>query len=252
MKNKERFYIDTEGNDDKAYREAMQHACKLADKDPEIKKVILLALSKQNTGWLDRLYGDNVVKRLFKGLTFENCKPLFKIETIKTYRDSYKPSEIVITLGLDESDIFKIEDYISVKSIIAIPWLPDRLQKWIKTWNPTELRGKTSATTFPEPSCIVKKAFEELTSSINMSTGISHPSDERHAKTTVLALHKYEPSLDPDIVGAYLVSKLRWETDHAQEIERLIKTLNDGKHFQGGDRTGLQYPYKRWKEECKS
>ena len=35
---KQRFYIATSGNDDEAYREAMQYACKLADKDPEIKE----------------------------------------------------------------------------------------------------------------------------------------------------------------------------------------------------------------------
>ena len=49
---KQRFFIATSGNDDEAYREAMQYACKLADNDPEIKRVVLLVLTKQNTGWL--------------------------------------------------------------------------------------------------------------------------------------------------------------------------------------------------------
>lgn len=250
---KDRFYIDTKGNDDEAYREAIREACNLADKNSEIKKVILLAASKRNTGWLDRLFGDKVVKQLFAGTTFKDCKPVFKIETVKTYRDSFTPSEIVITLGLDADDVFKIDDFHSIKAIIAIPWLPERLQKWIQTWNPTELRGKMSAVAaFPEPSCIVKKAMEELTDSINMSTGITHPSDERLAKTTILALHKYEPELKADIVGAYLVKELRWNTNYAQEIEKLINTLNSGKYFQGGDRTGLQHYYKGWKEKCKA
>ena len=34
-----KFYIDTEANDDDAYKLAMQFACKLAKKDSSIKKI---------------------------------------------------------------------------------------------------------------------------------------------------------------------------------------------------------------------
>ena len=234
------------------YREAMQFACRLADEDTEIKKVILLAASKKNTDWLDRLYGAKVVKQLFAGTVFENCKPIFKIETTQTYRDNSSPSEIVITLGLDADDLLKIDDYYSVKAIIAIPWLKKNTGKWLQTWSPKELRGKQPAIKgFANPSCIVIKALEELTGLINMSTGIRHPSDEREAKTTILALHKYEPQLNGDFVAAYLVRELNWESESANEMKEFINTLNDGKYFKGGDRTGLKDYYKRWKEECK-
>lgn len=248
---KERFYIDTEGNDDEAYREAMLFACKKAAEDDEIKRVVILVHTKQNTGWFERIFGREIEKQLFKGTTFKDCKPIFKFETKKTYNDNFKPSEIVITCGLDAEDVLKIDDFYSVKVIIAIPWLRDRLQKWVQTWNPTELRGNQNAVVaYPEPSCIVKKAMEELSSDINMSTGITHPSDEEEAKTFILSLHKYEPSLDPNVVGSYLVRELGWDTDDAKDVEKLINTLNAGKHFQGGRRTGLQQHYKRWKEEC--
>lgn len=230
----------------------MQFACKLADEDSEIKKVILLAASKKNTGWLDRLYGAKVVKQLFGGKTFKSCKPVFKIETTQTYKDKYTPSEIVITLGLDAADLFKVDDYYSVKGIIAIPWLKKHTEKWVQTWSPKELRGnQTASKGFPNPSCIVIKAIKELTESLNMSTGIRHPSDERNAKTIILALHKYEPELDSDIVASYLVRELNWESEPANEMKELINTLNAGKFFKGGERTGLKDYYKRWKEECK-
>jgi len=249
---KQRFYIDTQGNDDEAYREAMKFACKLADKDPEIERVVILIHTKQNTGWFDRLYGGEVVKKLLVGTKFTNCRPSFKFETKRTYDDYSSPSEIVITCGLDSEEVLKIDDFYSVKAIIAIPWLKDSLKKWVQTWSPTELRGNQNAVTaYPNPSCIVIKAMTNLTNSINMSTGIHHPSDEEQAKTFILALHKYEPSLDADIVGSYLVRELGWETEFAKDIKKLINTLNNGKHFQGGRKTGLQYYYKQWKEECK-
>lgn len=249
---KQRFYIDTEGNDDAAYKEAMKYACKLADENSDITHVVLLIGTKNNTGWFERLYGAATVKQLFTGVRFDGCKPLFRFETLKTYKQKYSssPSEIVITCGLDEKDISPIDDSYSVNSIIVVPWLRQRIEKWVKTWKPTELRGKPLTPTYPEPSCIVKKAMEDLTGSINITTGITHSMDNDRAKTYILALHKYEPSLDANIVGAYLVSELGWDVQYASEIENLINTLNTGKYFQGGERTGLHNYYKRWKEEC--
>lgn len=120
---KEHYYIDTQGNDDDAYKEAISFACDLANKDSSITKITLLIGTKQNTGWFERIYGDATVKKLFTGIRSDNCDALIKFETLKTYSDSYKPSEIVITCGLDEDHILKIEDYHSIKAIIAIPWL---------------------------------------------------------------------------------------------------------------------------------
>lgn len=245
------FYIDTQGNDDEAYREAMQFACDLANNDNSIKKVVLLLATKNVTGWFDRIYGSDTVKKLFAGTHFKGCKPLFKFETVRTYSDNQDLSEIVITCGLDEDDIFKFEDYYSVKVIIAIPWLRAKIQKWARTFNPTDLRGQaTAVAAYPEPSCIVQKALSDLTDSVNMSTGIHNPMDEDLAKTYILALHKYEKSLDKNVVGAYLITALGWDAEHAKDVEKLIETLDAGKHFKGGTRTGLQNQYKRWKAEC--
>lgn len=250
---KQRFFIGTQGNDDEAYREAMSFACQLANEDPEIKRVVLLTHTKQNIGWLERLFGDATVKKLFTGLKFKDCKPTFKIETLRTYNKKYSPEEVVITMGLDSDEVLKIDSNHSIKAIIAIPWLKDGIQKWVQTWNPKELRGnQNTVASYPEPSCIVKKAMESLTGTINRTTGINNPMDEERAKTYVKALHKYEPKLNADVVGSYLVSKLGWDTHHAKDVEKLINTLNSGKYFKGGQKTGLQLHYKRWKEECKN
>jgi len=249
-----KYYIDTEANDDNAYQLAMQFACELAKKDSEIKKIVLYIHTKQNTGWFERLFGSETVKKLFNGLKFSDCPVPFKFETKLTYKNAMygNASDIVICCGIDSDDILKIDDYNSVKYIIAIPWLRKLTDKWIKTWNAVEISGKEkNEGTFPEPSCIVKLAMKQLTGSINMSTGISHPMDNDRAKTYIKALHKYEPELNADIVGSYLVRVLNWDTRHAKDIEKLIETLNSGRFFKGGEKTGLQDYYKRWKNECK-
>ena len=61
---KQRFFIATSGPDDEAYRDAMNYACELAEKDTEINKIVLLISTKQNTGWFERLYSREIVQKL--------------------------------------------------------------------------------------------------------------------------------------------------------------------------------------------
>ncbi len=248
-----KFYVNAEANDDDAYVRAMDFASELSNKDSDIDRIILLVNTKQNTGWFQRIFDDQMVKKLFNGIRFNDSPALFKIETLKTYTNfKYGSSkDIVITCGLDSKDILIIDDFYSAKYVIAMPWLISLTEKWIKTWNAIEISGNQNEDLdFSEPSCIVKQALNSLSRTINMSTGINHPSDNNRAKTYILALHKYEDDLDADIVGSYLVRQLNWDTKHAKDVEKLISTLNSGKYFQGGERKGLQNYYKKWKTEC--
>jgi hypothetical protein len=246
------FYIETELNDDNAYKEAMKFACELANKNPNIKRVILLALTKKNVDWLERAFDGNTVKDLFKGTHFKNCRPLFKIETVKTYKDQYNQQDVVITMALDDKDVLPLDDMYSTIAIIAIPWQKNGLKQYLNTWNPVDIRSKqTHTSNLPEPSCIVKKALIKLTASINITTGINNPHDNERAKTTVLALHKYETELNADLIKGFLVRELKWDNGDADDLTKLIKILNQGKSFKGGTRTGLIGHYNSWKEDCK-
>jgi len=136
---KQRFYVDTKGDDDEAYRQAIQFGCKFADSYPEIKRVVLLINNLQDTGWFESWYGPNVVSGLLTGTTFKGCKPLFKFETLKTYEDNHDHSDLVITCGLDSDEVSMIDGFHSVKVIVAIPWLATRMEKWVKIWNPKQI-----------------------------------------------------------------------------------------------------------------
>lgn len=254
MKNK--FYIDTEGNDDDSYRLALKFAITLFQKDNQVNKIIFLVGSKNSTGWLDRLYGSEAVKKIFNGINQNGVH--IKIETVRTLNNSFSTgTDIIIACGLNSDEIFKIEDYRNIKYIIAIPWLKELTQSWINTNQPLLLEINNDELIVSEneevlkPSLIVQEAFKELTAVINNSTGITHPSDNSRAKTYIKTLFKYEPELNSDLVCSYLVNELSWQTKHSNDIRKLIDTLNNGKHFMGGEKTGLQHHYKRWKDRLK-
>jgi hypothetical protein len=140
--NKQRFFIDTEGNDDEAYREAIQFAIGFAKKDSKITRIILLVQSKRHTNWLNRLHNDKIVKALFSGMKLPDCDTTIKIETIRTYRKGHNQSDIVITFALPINEVYKLDDYDLVKVIIAIPWLKNGVARWVIDWNSIELRNK--------------------------------------------------------------------------------------------------------------
>ena len=246
------YYFDTQGNDDAAYDRALNFAANLVKESKELNKIIFLVASRDATGWLERLFDSQTVKKMFTGATFSGIN--VKIETIRTYKNTYSnPSDIIICCGLNSEEIFKIQDYRQVDVIIAIPWLKENTESWINTANAKKINEDLSvdegenAAAYPKPSAIVKKAFKELTSVINTSTGINHPSDNSRAKTYVKALYKYEPELNSDIVCSYIINELGWQVRHADDIRKLIDTMNSGKFFKGGEKTGLQLHYKRWK-----
>jgi hypothetical protein len=244
-----RYYFATEANDDAAYKEAIMLASRISNGNPEFSKIILLALTKDNVGWLERIFGDAFTKKLFQGATVQGCSVPLKIETRKTYRGNHSSQDIVITMGMDSDDVMKLEDQFGVGVIIAIPWLKEGLSRWIDTWGPIEARSNSKASTYPELACIVKTAFASLSKSINLSTGIHNPFDEELAKTYIRVLHKYVGLNGEQVVG-YLVRELHWQTTHAEEVKGLIDKLNSGKTFKGGEKTGLQNYYNRWKAQC--
>jgi hypothetical protein len=52
---KGRFYISTQGVDEKARHEAIQYACQLAKNHSEINRIVLLIHTKNDIGWFDNI-----------------------------------------------------------------------------------------------------------------------------------------------------------------------------------------------------
>lgn len=257
MNNKYYADIENDGFNEEAYRNALLFAAKYAQEGTQITRIVCYVQTKRNTGYLEPFFSNDDIKRLLNGNVKVNgfTVPL-TIETKDTYsrnKCNATGKDIVLAFGMDLDDLEVLDDYDCANVIVAIPWLKERTMPWVERWNATEITGKPNQTTVPQLSLsdIAKVALQELSSCINRSTGISHHLDENRAKTYVRALHKYESSLDEKDVVSYLVSELNWTTAHANDVGKLVKTLNEGRYFQGGDKTGLQAHYKRWKEKIR-
>jgi hypothetical protein len=248
MQERLRFYTSGHGTDDRAMKRIIDAALEI-EKDTGLSRIVFIANGLTNTGWLERQYGREGVKKLIAGAKLPNSNLTAKFESLKTYRS--KENELVITLGLRSDDLLLIEDNYNITAIIGFPWLPNDIEKWTKITNAICIENHSAATPYPKPDCIVRVALEHLSQTINMSTGITHPMDNNLAKTYLRSLAKFGYDLNAINIEAYLFNELGWEKENLDEFIDIINKINDGKSFQGGDKTGLKDNINRWKEECK-
>jgi len=248
MQERQRFYTNAHGVDDNAVARIIQKAIDLENQLGNVSRIVFVAHGLQNDGWLERQYGRDGAKKLRTGARLPNSNVPAKFESLKTYRTT--DNEILITLGLESDDILLLDDNYDINAIISLPWIQNSVDKWARITNATNIDDNVPATSFPDPPCVVIKALEDLTQSINMSTGLSHSSDDILAKTYLRTFVKYGVPLQEIEIESYLIKKLNWTKEHTNELLEIINKINSGRSFQGGDKTGLKYHIDRWREEC--
>ena len=78
---------------------------------------------------------------------------------------------------------------------------------------------------------IIKEAIETLSIVVNVSTGLTHPLDESHAKELFKALHRHGVPLSPGEVYSLAVDN-SWPERHAKELSLLADKIGKGGRVQ--------------------
>lgn len=240
----ERYFYNTYGPDQEAEKHILRKAVELAS-NLNVNVITFYVHTFHNTGWTERLFGENSTKHLRQGYNHNGFT--FNLHTHRTF-EKHGNDCILVALGQDSDSLFELECTRRIKAIIALPWVEEECHAWAYSFGVHEISTNESFEKRSLP-CVVEKALEQLTNSINISSGITHPMDERKAKTYIRALNKYGYEMDVSAVKAYLVENY-WTKNGMSEVASLINTVNDGRYFQGGDKTGLQNYIKKWEAEC--
>jgi len=182
---------------------------------------------------------------LFSGV---KCDEIFVIlHSLKTVEDDLSEECVILAYGLTSSDLFKFENNQGVKAIIAHQWSKNEVEEWAKSIEAIEINSNLKATKTNLPDLVVQNAFIDLTDSINMSTGLGHPSDEELCKSFLRALKKYNHYLNEIEIRSFLISDLGWDSEYAEEVLKFVRKINQGKSFKGGAKTGLKKYIDKWK-----
>jgi hypothetical protein len=218
-----KFLIENRGPDTEAVKTAFRNVLEISAKSGGSLITLVVPQKGRFRGSIPAdVLGDKLAGALVKGDAKLDATTSMRLESGSTFRPlaSY---DIVMGLHIGLAEQYRI-DTSDTKTIVFVPWLEDEGKEWQGTWSPT-VWGQDSWKTpaFQVPSDF-DAALLKLTDSINLGTGISHPSDRDRARST----------LSSALANGYAPRKndlLRWALQHnwtfsgAEALEKLGVSL---------------------------
>lgn len=215
-----RYLIENHGPDSDAIKTAFAGAFAVCVQNG-ITSITLLVPAKGAfpTTVVGTFLGADVTKALCKGETVKVDGLTMDLESPKTF-SPFKSYGMVIGVYLSQKDQNVLDSVSSAKAIVLLPWTEDDGKTWLSTWNPTVLGKSTwqaQQTAFPQD---VEDALLSLTRRINLSTGLSHPSDKKAAQETLSGIKRRGHRMDPDDVRKWALRN-NWQPDDAEDLGKL-------------------------------
>jgi hypothetical protein len=219
--------------------------------------VIFLVPAKPSltSGALHDALGATVHNALVKGNPVKlPCGAQMRCETMKTLQWVTKPY-VLIAVFANQAMMDKVDALQNLVAVIALPWTPDSVENWEKTWSPKVL-GKPAKDTQGAPKLIadpiVEQAMKSLTKITNLAHNTMHPSDEDHIKRVLRILRSRNHQEPAENIKLWAI-KNGWLPKTAERLEVLAE-----KAFALRSKPKLDNPehaeqsYQRWTDAAKS
>jgi len=154
---------------------------------------------------------------------------------IEVFTDRRKPGHFDGPLLVPWSNdaMVNAAEELSPPAICAIPWAEDDLAEWKRAWNPIDLETGEPVGAAPIAlSPLLERALVSLTATVNLSTGIHHPSDQRTVKRLFKALYITGEELDETEVRTWAIAH-GWPPRQAEDLAQLVGKIAAGKRVKG-------------------
>ena len=219
--NTPRFLIENHGPDREAIKTTFAGAFQVCAQNG-ISEITLLVPAKgafPNTV-VGMFLGDRVTKALCKRQTVKITGDLnMNLESLKTFSPD-KSYGMVIGVYLSQKDQNALDSINSAKAIVLLPWTEEEGKAWMSTWNPSILGKSTWQAPQRKLAPDVETALLKLTHLINLSTGLSHPSDKESAKRTFVKIKKAGHRPDPEDIRQWALRN-NWRPKDAETLGKL-------------------------------
>lgn len=134
----------------------------------------------------------------------------------------------VIALWPSEKTLQQLDDVSTIEALGVLTWGLKDVSAWAAGVGAIDLLGQASAETPTIRDPIVLGALRSLTNSINLSTGLAHPSDWDHAVQVFRTLRKRGHTIDGDEVETWALAN-GWSYRHASDVGQLAREISAGK-----------------------
>ena len=226
---KTKYYADAYGADLNALAACIRKAFELANSDDDVERVVLYSYTRNNFMQVDKIFGaDNVNQMFTRPMKFRECTKPIKCATEITYKKECKyrhtPKDVVICCHMDSKAVFKVDDYLTAKYIIALSWTMEGLKECKTRWHAQNvLSPKAENEPKHEINPILAIALREMDNRMFNTKSLAHPNNEETCKTYVRTIHKYLPEVTPSDIEDYLVTELGWDNRDSSEVGKLLQ-----------------------------
>lgn len=227
--NTERFFIPAHGPDDDALRAGLAWLRTYAEGHLFLDAAIWVP-TKDSVENLGRVIGRDAAAHLKRTGKVKAGAITISLLSERTTRSAHKRGP-VLAVWVDDRQLDKL-DALDAPALCAIPWSETDIDGWKRSWNPTDARTGVSAaaeTTATNP--VLEAALGDLTTCVNLSTGVTHPSDKAMAVQLFQLLKSAHEPFDPLEVKALAVRR-GWEPRHATALADIAKRIAEGKVVQ--------------------
>jgi len=229
-----RFVVPAGLTDKGQIREALQLIASINAQSGNPSDVVLFIPTKSQLDGtiIDATLGERVCKALKKGerVPFPDGSFL-TCETKRTFK-TYMSTKVVLC-ALPDKDMLKTLDSVrNLKVAVVVPWHMEEVSEWIRAWNPVILGKDHSEAERLIENPVVEEAMEMLTRYINISTGLTHPSDKDRAIELLKILRDNGELYDPASLRAWAL-RHGWTPEGAEDLEEYAQAVLDRKSVHG-------------------
>ncbi len=196
----------------------------------ENKKSALLGVPVMDNlyGTIEEVLGERAVKTLKQG-TSHYLDSLVSVSLLTERKDVSNHQGPVLAVYPTKKLLDKIDNMRGVTDVLVIPWSFQEIQYWIENWQASELGVSGNAPieqSFSDP--VVEEALKDLTSRVNLSTGITHPMDKAATADLFRKLKAAKIAYEPTEIRAWLV-RHGWKNDDADAVKVIAEKISQGR-----------------------
>ncbi|MFL5866689.1 MAG: hypothetical protein ACJ766_06265 [Thermoleophilaceae bacterium] len=223
----ERFFVDAYGMDEDAVKRGLAWLLGFAREHSHDRAAIFVSANRQVEQLAKTLGVDP------KKLVPEKSLVLGGIE-VEIFTEKKIPPDFegpILGLWVDDKQMQKLDDT-DAPGLCAVPWNKEYFNDWKETWNPVDIRtGEASGDDASGVSPLVQAALQSLTDRVNLSTGLSHPSDKDSAVGLFKILRNASEDYDPARVRGW-AARHGWQAEDAREGGEVAEKIQAGRTVQ--------------------
>jgi hypothetical protein len=217
----QRFIVENNGPNEEAVKMLFAEAIRYSSMN-NIRKITLLVSVKGSfpDTVVGNFLGQKNSKKLCKGNSLLITDNISLNLDIPKNMSGFGAYGLVIGIYLSKHDLNALDSIRSAKAIAYLPWFEDEGKAWAATWCP-KVWGISSWSVIPVSlPFFVEEELQRLTRIINLSTGLTHPSDKTAAQQIFKKLKSGGHTIHPENIRQWAI-KNGWQPRHAEALSQL-------------------------------